>query len=339
MPELKLTTQKTLFGVDVQLNFDPSEDMDLDAYPVEATLRVYAKFKGHPDLRSLDREIIISPAGPPPPPRPPPVLLPTPTFLRVISRQPVKLLSGGPAAHVRLRWDGQDSLATGPLATWRFQAKCLTLSTFPTITFSAPTDGRFELLLDTPNGILPNQTLDFEVEAIGQNGGHHRTKFQGLVAAPEPKPEPRKVQTLAPEASAQRRPPYELRYVHKSDWGDATCWGDSAWTKDDPGSLAEPTDSSPLTLMINDEAEDVQSFKDALIKRNLDESTVKDRVTRYTTHVAFHLYQMYLHTRVQKEKQEADAEEGTVRVPSDQERRSEIQRVARTLLKVMEVSR
>ena len=40
-------------------------------------------------------------------------LLDEPTYLKVKSRQPVKLIPGGPAVHVKLQWNGKESLIRG----------------------------------------------------------------------------------------------------------------------------------------------------------------------------------------------------------------------------------
>jgi hypothetical protein len=339
---LRIATEKTLFGVDVTLRYVEPDDFDEEAYPVETTLRVYAKFKKHPELRKVERDLIITrrPRSPEEErakkPKPAPPLTASPTYIRIVSRQPVELLPGGSATHVKVRWDGLDALAIGPAAPWKFRATCTSLTSFPTISFSAPQDGRFEALLDTPHGLRPS-TLDFEIEAIGPGGARLVANFKGEVAAPPLKTEPRRISTKAPDATAQRRPPYELKYVDEANWSNPTCWGESAWTKDDPAAMSEPTESAPLTLMINEDAAGLKEFKEGLIKRKLDEATVKERVTRYTTHVAFHLYQMYLFAKAQRERK-PDDDGGEAHGPTEEDQRLEIQRVATTLLKVMEVS-
>lgn len=336
---LALHVERKAAGIDATLKFAEPDDFEVDAYPVVTKLRVFAKFKGHEELRELEREIVISKKKDPPgAPKPKPALLATPTFLRVVTPQPIELLPGGPSAHVRVRWDGLDSLTQGGNPPWRFSAKCLTLGTFPTIGHTAPRDGRFELLLDTPRGILPKQLLDFEVEAIGPSGQHLVTMFQGESAEPPPAPpapEPRKVSARAPEALTQRRPPYELKYVHEGEWEKPTCWGETEWTKEDAGAFTEPTESSPLTLIINADCEPLKEFRDGLVKRNLDESTVRERVTKYTAHVAFHLYQQYRFAKLRREAQAADP---STQPPSEEDMRLEINRVSNTLLKLMEVA-
>src|SRR5205823_4071735 len=118
------------------------------------------------------------------PPQPPPILKTDPTFLRVVSRQPVKLLLGGPSTHVKCRWDGEDSLLTDMPASWVLRVRCLSLATFPPVSSSLPRHGRFELLVDTPHGLLANQLLEFLVEAVGPGSKTLTTVFKGEVTEP-----------------------------------------------------------------------------------------------------------------------------------------------------------
>ena len=72
-----------------------------------------------------------------------------------------------------------------------------------------------------------------------------------------------------------------------------------------------------------------------MVKRKLVENTVKERVNRYTAHVAFHLYQMY---EYQKQRRDAPGEDENGHVPTDDELRAEINRVAATLIRLMQVT-
>ncbi|MBI4590257.1 MAG: hypothetical protein HY725_15600 [Candidatus Rokubacteria bacterium] len=333
--ELRLDPSRRGQELEIRLRFEEPADFDSDEYPCVTTLQVVAKFKGHPELRLLERDVVISPPRPRPP-RPRPPLRANPTYLRIVSHQPVKLVPGGPSAHVRVRWDGHDSLTAGTSPPWSLRARCLSLGTFPPIGFTQPNDGKFELILDTPHGLLPSERLAFELEAIGPAGQRLLTTFVGQVAELPAAPEPRRIITDAPESVAQRRPPYDLKYVYERDWESPTCWGEAQWTKDDPAAYSEPTESSPLTLLINEDFEGLKLFREALVKRNLEEATIRERVTRYTAHLAFHLYQLYRFAKTQRDAQPADE---SVHVPSEDELRLETCRVAATLLKVMEVSR
>lgn len=335
--ELSVNEKRGADSLELRMSFTEPEGFDQDEYPLVTSLQVVGRFKGFDDARVIEREIVISrKPGLPPPPPPPPVLRQNPTFLRVVSRQPVKLAAGGASTHVRLRWDGDDSLTGGSAPSWSLRARCLSMGTFPSIGFSQPKDGKFELLLDTPHGLIPNQQLDFEVEAVGPAGQRLVATFSGQVIETPPAPEPRRTAAKVPETASQRRPPYELKVVHESEWDTGTCWGTQAWTKDDVAAFTEPTDSTPLTLIINADAEELKVYRESLLKRSLDVATIQERMTRYTAHVAFHLYQMY---RFRKERQEAQSADEGLRVPGEDEMRLEIARVATTLIRLMEVSR
>jgi uncharacterized membrane protein YebE (DUF533 family) len=71
-------------------------------------------------------------------------------------------------------------------------------------------------------------------------------------------------------------------------------------------------------------------YRDKLLGKKLLEKNIQDRINKYTAHVAFHLYQMYQKTT------DAAAEGGSP--PTEEQMRDEIQRVARTLIRLMEVS-
>jgi len=335
--ELSVIESRGPGNTELKIVFTEPDGFDQDEYPLVTSMQVIGRFKGFDDPRVIEREVVVSrKLGPPPPPPLPPALRAIPTFLRVVSRQPVKLIPGGASSHVRLRWDGDDSLTTGSAPSWSLHARCLSMGTFPSIGFSQPKDGKFELLLDTPHGLIPNQQLDFEVEAAGPAGQRLVATFSGQVIETPPAPEPRRTAATVPEPASQRRPPYELKIVHESEWDTGTCWGTQTWTKDDVASFTEPTESTPLTLIINADAEELKAYQESLIKRLLDESTVKERMTRYTAHVAFHLYQMY---RFKRARVEAKLADDSLRVPGEEEMRLEISRVATTLIKLMEISR
>jgi hypothetical protein len=176
--------------------------------------------------------------------------------------------------------------------------------------------------------------LDFDIEAIGPGGMRLAVSFQGEVADP-PVADPKKLKVTAPDPAAQRRPPYVLKTVKEAQWDSTTCWGETAWTKDDAAAYEEPTPTTPLVLIINEDMELLKNYRDDMIKRQLEESTVQDRTARYVSHVAFHLYQMYLNV---KQRREDQLEDENVHVPDDAELRSEIDRVASTLIRLMEVS-
>jgi hypothetical protein len=92
-----------------------------------------------------------------------------------------------------------------------------------------------------------------------------------------------------------------------------------------------------LVLVINEDFSLLQEFRDSVTggTKKLDPATVERRVTRYTSHVAFHLYQMYLHSRARQEAMKRDPE---AREPATDEMNGEINRVAATLIKMMQVA-
>lgn len=317
----------------IKMCFDEPDDWEDDQYPVEAALSVTAMIKGHEEPRLLERRIIISKPKKRQPPRPP-VLLDTPTFIKVTSRQPVPVTPGSGDTHVRLRWDGKDELALGAPPPWTFTARCLTLPSFPSMTFSKPSGGRFELLIQAPATLTAGETLHFEVEAGGPDGKKLTSTLTAEVIVP---PEPRKVKKVVPEPAARRKPPYELRYVEQSEWDKGYSWSnEERWTAEDAGCFHHPTESKPLVLIINQDMGLVREYQDSLKAKKLEASTVKERVTRYTSHVAFHLYQMYLNYRDEQNAQSKDSE---LKLPTPEQMRGEVNRVAATLIKVMQVSR
>jgi hypothetical protein len=328
--ELTVRIDREARAAKISLRFEEPDDFHDDAYPIEATLSAFARFKGHEEPRLIMREIRVAPKVKRPPP-PKPLLLPVPTYLRVATRQPVRLVTGGASTHVRLRWDGQDSLASGSTPDWTFTGRCTSLNSFPPITFSSPRDGQFELLLDAPHGLIPHAQLDFEVVAAGPNDATLKAAFKAEVVEALPEVEPRKIVVVAPETAAQRRPPYDLRYVGKEEWM-GTCWDDTDFTEEDVGCYQEPTDTKPLILILNKDTAALRAFRDSMVKHKLEESTIQARLTKYNSHVSFHLYQMYL---AQKRRSDPDSDAKPLEAP---DLREEINRVGTTLLRLMELS-
>jgi len=138
---------------------------------------------------------------------------------------------------------------------------------------------------------------------------------------------PRKIEADV-QTSANRRPPYALKYIARDEYESVECWGGANWNDEDPGSFKEPTKTAPLTLIINKDMGPLRDYRTFLTK-TFAESEVERRINKYTSHVAFHLYQMF--QAVGKTQTDADN--------ADQRRREEIQRVSATLIKLMEVSR
>ena len=238
------------------------------------------------------------------------------------SRQPIKILVGGPDVHVKLRWDGKDDLVVGHKPTWSFRISCESPSVEPQTFLTHPVEGRFELLIQAAVGLKGGEQVKFDVEAIGP-GKTISTSFLADVVEP---PSARKISMKLP-GGGQRRPPYELRYVMKKDWGEENCWG-HVWSGASAGSFDPPTAKSPLTILINQDMDLLTSYRDSLIANKNAETTIQQRINKYTAHVAFHLYQMY-------ERTKQDTEMETL---SEEQMDAEIQRVSHTLLKLMQVS-
>jgi hypothetical protein len=66
---------------------------------------------------------------------------------------------------------------------------------------------------------------------------------------------------------------------------------------------------------------------------------MQEKKTKYTSHVAYHLYQMYLAKEEIKKARETQPEDTDIRLPDDDEMQGEINRVASTLIRLMEVMR
>jgi len=324
--ELQVTRTNQIAGEEVTLKFVEGEEFDEDEYPIETLLRCTAKFKDQPEYRILERRVVINPSKRKPK-RPPPPLKDDPTFIRVTSRQPIKIMIAGPDVHVKLRWDGKDDLVAGNPPDWLFQVSCESPSVEPQTFLTRPVAGRLELLIQAVAGLKAGEQLKFDVEAIGP-GKTLTTAFVADVVEP---PSARKISTKLP-GGGQRRPPYELRYVKKEDWSKESCWG-QAWTGESAGSFESPTARSPLVIFINQDMDLLATYRESLIARKNAETTIQQRINKYTAHVAFHLYQMYQSTK-QMESQPVDRAEGL----NEDQMRDEIERVSHTLLKLMEVS-
>jgi hypothetical protein len=265
-----------------------------------------------------------------------PELLDDPTYVRVTTRQPVRLWMDEADTHVRLTWNGKDSLAVTPAPRWAFHGRCTTTGRESiTTTFSQPRRGRFSLLVPLPPDAHIGEELDFTVVAENRDGKTLTAHFHAIVTEREKptKPEPRKVVGAIP-SGVSRRPPYELKSIHRDQWDNGTCWEGQDWTGDDAAAYQEPTEKSPLTLIINKDMTALQDLKNFFVEKKLTENVIGARLQKYTSHVAYHLYQMYQAAQTNAAK---DEQSGDGRPPSTAEQRAEINRVALTLLKMMQV--
>lgn len=325
--ELQVVRTTQLMREGVALTFAEPEEFDRDEYPIETTLRAIAVFSAQPEPRLLERRVVITPGkqGPTIDHQEKP-LLDDPTFVRVTSRQPIKITLGGPDLHVKLRWDGKDELVTSPHPEWAFHASCDSPSVEPPFFLTSPVEGRFELLIRSTPALSAGEQLKFDVEAHGP-GKTLATAFLADVVDP---PSPRKIVAKA-SGGAQRRPPYDLKYIQRENWTDSsfTCFGEQ-WSPLDPGSYEEPSLKSPLTIFINKDTDLLTSYRDQLLAKKYAESTIQQRINRYTTHIAFHLYQMF---EIQRSRR-GDSDS----TPQELLLRDEIRRVAHTLIRLMEIT-
>jgi len=335
VPELHISEERSDTAVILGLRFDPPRDFDPDDYPVRTTLRAFARFNGFKEARQLEIQLTMRPTVPPVEPD----LRDEPTSLRVGSRQPVRLWLGGADTHVRIRWDGKDDLVVGPYPRWTFTARCLTPDREGLRTaFSQPTKGRFSLLVALTPDVRLAEELKFEIVGVGPRGRRLSATFDAVVAErpPRPQPEPRLISGPMP-AGASRRPPYDLKYIYRDSWDRGTCFGGEDWGEDDAAAYQEPTAARPLTLMINHDMAALEAFRKYLVQdKKFVEAEVQTRLQKYTSHIAFHLYQMYGSTQSMGN---GDEDADSVRPPTPQEQRAEVRRVAMTLLKLMQVSR
>lgn len=327
--ELQVVRKAALDSTEVQLVFAPPADFDEDEYPIETVMRATASLDGDDLVRVLERRVVVTgpadPVGPPPPPKP---LLDEPTFIKVTSRQPIRVVIDGPDVHVKLRWDGKDSLVNGAPPEWQFRATCDAPGVEPTTFLTKPIDGRFELLVQARSGLIAGEELKFDVEALGPG----KTLSTSFIAVVQEAPSARRA-SLKVHGGGQRRPPYRLVYIKRENWeSQGTDAFGRKWGGDEPGAFQEPTSKEPLTIFINTDTDALTTWRDGLVARRLAESTINQRVVKYTAHVAFHLYQMYLNSRPAPDKEQRVSED------KDEMMSDEIRRVATTLIKIMEVA-
>src|SRR5690606_34385371 len=131
----------------------------------------------------------------------------------------------------------------------------------------------------------------------------------------------------------QRRPPYQLVYIERKNWADANymCFNEP-WTGEDAGSFEAPSLKAPLTIFVNQDMDLLATYRDALLAKKLAEVTIQQRINKYTAHIAFHLYQMY------QTQQATEANATNSELQFAELCRIEIERVARTLIRLMEVT-
>jgi len=327
--ELNVKKEKLENHGKLTLLFTEPEGFDTDQYPVRGKVKVTAMFNGIKAARQLELSVLIKPDKDPPDP----ILVDEPVKLKVTSREPIKMRRGGGDTHVRLRWDGKDRLLNANVPQWKLSAKLVDDGKAqPAMTFSEALAGRFSLLITPHEDWQSGDRLKFEVVAAGPRGRELITTFEADIIDPPPLPEdkPEKGPRLIDgefKTGQMRRPPYQLKVIKRDDYAQP-CWDADEWTDEDPGAFLAPTDRAPLTLIINEDMGALREFRRTLTKRNT-EQDVERKVNKYTSHIAFHLYQMYQATQGRKED-DVDA--------ADARRREEIRRVAMTMIRLMDVA-
>jgi hypothetical protein len=139
---------------------------------------------------------------------------------------------------------------------------------------------------------------------------------------------PRLVSVEMP-AEVSRKSPYDLLYIDRSKYENVVpCWDGRWWTDADTACYLPPTAESPLRLIINNDATILAEYRRALQRKRLSETTIKQRITKYASHVAYHLYQMYQASTLGAKEVDFSA--------AEERRREEIGRVAVTLIKLMD---
>jgi hypothetical protein len=333
IPGLDLSFERAADRARLTLVFTEPEDMDEEEYPLSTTLTAFAKFEGRDVPRMLQLPVVIVRPRKKGTRKVRP-LRPDPTYLRVASRQPIPLVSGGPTVHVRLIWDGEDGLLVGSPAPWTFSARCVTLEHVPQPGVSYPGQGRVDILVDAPHGLIAGTDLHFEVHAVGPNDQTLTAAFVGRVIDPNaaaPGQSPQRVTAQPPDTVGQRRPPYNLVYIKEAQWKDYDCWGSDEWTASDVGCFVEPTDTAPLTLVMNEDFDLIQKYCKDMVSRNLTEKYIEDQKTRFYSTLAYHLYLMYLAYTKQMEASAA----GGGDVPKLEALKDEINRMGISMVTMM----
>ncbi len=328
--ELSVKTEKLEDHGKLTLLFSEPEEFDADQYPIRANVKVTATFNGIKEPRQVELAVLIKPDKP----VPDPILLDEPLKLKVTSREPVKLYRSENDTHVRLRWDGKDDLLTGKSPKWKLSAKLVgNNKPQPVLHFSESTMGRFSLLISPRPDWQTGERLKFEVVAEGPQGRTLIAAFEAdVLDRPEPpEDKPQKGPRLVDSefmVGTNRRPPYQLKVIKRDQYAQP-CWNAGEWTDEDSGAFIAPTERAPLILIINEDMEALREYRRALTKRNT-EQDVERKMNKYTSHIAFHLYQMYQETQGKKDVNVDEADAG---------RRKEIRRVSMTMIRLMDVGK
>lgn len=330
IPDLVMKHEEFDHGRTVTLLFSSPTDDSEPNYPIRATLTALAMVEGYPAPRIVTTHLTINPrtGRSPKPPAQPPILLDIPTFVRLITRQPITMVAGGADVHLKLKWDGKDELLGGSHPTWtRRVILSGTTDHIEHAAFTRPEGGRFELVLPVPLQASPGDNLSWRIDLQGPNGETLSTAFTTAVVEPLAA----RQHTMHIEGGREDYENYEIAYLTREQWNLVQCFDHEQWTAHDPGAFDAPTGDKPLTLYINMDYEPLQEFVQEMTRKQLAETTIEQRKHRYTTHMGYHLYQMYLASQEQPTEQpdeESDLKEEAMRY--------EIARVAKTMLQLMD---
>jgi hypothetical protein len=169
------------------------------------------------------------------------------------------------------------------------------------VTFSRPSGGRFEALIHTIEDLLVGTKLKFELRALGPQGKVLSASLDAEAVDLPAALNPKKLKAEIP-AHGERRPPYKLVLVKEKDFSSDTRWGSETWDATHAGAFVDPKPDAPLTLCINQDLALLKGYLDSLVAKKADEKRTEERKTKYISHIAYHLYQMYLHKDKLKRK-------------------------------------
>jgi hypothetical protein len=193
------------------------------------------------------------------------------------------------------------------------------------------------LLVDTPRSLLANQELEFEVLARGPGSKTLQTKFVGRLEIPvEEEDTPGTRKRKVPELKEFNPRPYELKLIREEKWEEIPYWSQAKWDAQSVGCFFLPTKKDLLTLVVNMDYATLKAAREEMVKKGLLEATIEERVTKYCTHVALHLYEMYRYRqKLEKQKEVAGGEEKLPLETAEEYMIAEIERAANTVLRLL----
>ena len=185
--------------------------------------------------------------------------------------------------HVKLAWDGEDSLLAGTPPPWRFRGRCSSSATFPQIGFAFGRGGRLAALIDTPNGLIPGGELDFEIEALGPNGKTLTARFKGRVDDPQqPAAEkgPRLITAQTPDTAGSDGLPTSSSMLMRITGMKVGAGSIRLGRLTMSAAFMEPTAAAPLVLVLNEDFALSKQYFASLVGR-LEEETISERKNKF----------------------------------------------------------